>query len=752
MPPLLEPECQQAVDWAKRATPPGAELDYLTLLAALYYSSDLKSRYPDLAAVLIQPQDLQTETPEKVKLAGPLKTVMNRLAQESDPISVEELFQALIHEDTGRRLLLERGVTEPLIQKMMAELAPSLPGWRQSPDRDQAIAGLSSFGRMLTATEPPLWHVVGQEKILKAIVRTLSKMDRRNAIIVGYPGTGKSAVIYELARRIYRGDLSLPKKIRDMDIFELSPSFLRSGASFVGQYDERVKSLIQVLQAYPQVILFVDEMHSFFQSSVYERGPFSDANESFKSVLGLGQITCIGCTTPSEFKHFIEPDKALLRRFEIIRLDPPSRHTTLAILKAHRPKMAEFYQTVQIPEPILEKVIDLTDEYLPARYQPDKSLQLLDEACAACTVSEPPLLEVNDEVLYHCLEDMAGHGLVRPEGLTFDRVYQELRGAILGQDEVLRDIALAFVAGFSSWVKGSGPRGVFLFGGPTGVGKTETALVLSSLLGDGKNQLIRVDCNLLPASVHDRGPVTNILLGVPPGYAGYARGQGGLLSRIREEPESIVLFDEFEKAGQVVGNLILQIIDNGRIEDVDGNILDFHRAFIIFTTNAGCEYDQRAIGFGGPEAGSPFIPHIDRDTLIQELQEDGLGEEFIARLTHIFLFQGLKPEAVEVILARQLEKFQAEAAKREQKLTWDQELVHYLAAQWQPRLGVRYLLTTLRHRLGEQLGVAEAQGELKGVKTINLQILSLAAGNSCGGLSAAAGRERRGDTLIIHLA
>ncbi len=752
MPLQLEPECQKAVDRAKRAIPAGGELDFLTLLAALYYSSELQGRYPHLAAALGQPQELQAETPEKVSLAAPSRQIFKRLAQENDPVSVEELFQTLLNDAAGRQTLLAHGVKEEQIQKILIELAATLQSWRQSSERQEAIAALSSYGRMLTAAEPPLWQVVGQDKILKALIRTLSKMDRRNAIIVGYPGTGKSAVIYELARRIYHGDPTLPKKIRDVDIFELSPSFLRSGASFVGQYDERVKSLIQVLQAYPPIILFVDEMHSFFQSSVYERGPFSDANESFKSVLGLGQITCIGCTTPSEFKHFIEPDKALMRRFEIIRLDPPSRKTTLAILEAHRPNMEAFYNPIHIPEAILSKVLDLTDEYLPARYQPDKSLQLLDEACAACAVSEPVIPEVTEEILYHCLEDMAGHGLVRPEGLTFDKVYDELRRAILGQDEVLKNIAQAFVAGFSHWVKGSGPRGVFLFGGPTGVGKTETALVLARLLGRDKEQLIQVDCNILPSSLFDRGPATNILLGVPPGYAGYARGQGGLLSKIREEPESIVLFDEFEKAGRVVGELILQIIDNGRIEDVDGNILDFHRAFIIFTTNAGCAYEQRTIGFGGTAPDDPFLPHIDRDTLIQELKEDGLEEEFLARITHLFLFQGLQDDAVKTILTRQLEKFQAEATRRHLTLTWDPNLVNYLAAQWQPRFGVRYLLTTLRHRLGEQLGVAEAQGELKGIMTIDLQLLPASLASSCQGLTAAADRERQGDTLIIRLA
>lgn len=191
----LDPECQNAVDLAKRAVPPQAELDLLTLLAALYHSSDLKSRYPDWAAALPLPQNLPAETPEKVSLAAPLQPIFKRLAQETDPISVEELFLALIAAESSRASLLAQGLTEEQLNRVQQELTPALTGWRQAAERSQAIAALSSFGRMLTATEPPLWQVVGQDKVLQAIVRTLSKMDRRNAIFVGYPGTGKSAVI-----------------------------------------------------------------------------------------------------------------------------------------------------------------------------------------------------------------------------------------------------------------------------------------------------------------------------------------------------------------------------------------------------------------------------------------------------------------------------------------------------------------------------------------------------------------------------
>lgn len=747
----FEPECQAAIDLAKRAAPEGAELDILTLLSALYHCTRLKSQFPHLADILDPPIPLRQETPEKVRLASDLQRIFQELARSAQRLRAEPLFLRLIQTDAGRQALRNRGLRESDLLEMEAILASAIPSWRQSPERLRAIQALSTFGRMLTASEPPLWKTVAQDKVIRALVRILSKMERHNAIIVGYPGTGKSAAVYELARRIFHNDPTLPARIRDLDIFELSPSFLRSGASFVGQYDERVKSLIEILQAYPKIILFVDEMHSFFQSSVYERGPFSDANETFKGVLALGQIACIGCTTPSEYRRFIEPDQALARRFEIIRLEPPTPEQTLAILRDFRPKMERFYYPLRIPDPILQKAVDLSEEFLPARYQPDKAIQLLDEACALCATSNPPLSEVTEETLRQCLEDMIGHGLIRQESLTFEKVYQQLNGEIIGQDEVLKDIARAFVAGFSTWLPHSGPRGVFLFGGPTGVGKTETALSLAKILGNGVELLIRVDCNLLPASAHNREPAMHILLGVPPGYVGYARGQGGLLSKIRDLPECIVLFDEFEKAGATVGEVLLQIVDTGKVEDVDGNLLDFRRAFIIFTTNVGCDYGPKVIGFGDSGRGS-FVPKVEAERVGQELRRLGLGEEFLARLSHVFLFRGLDQEAVKAVLRKQLGKFQTMAELRGLSLDCPPEVVAYLAARWQPRFGVRYLLTALRHRLIEQLGVAEAQGDLRGVKVIRLQVMAIPEPAAPLGLSGLSAYERHGDTLVIYLA
>ena len=757
----FDPEAQAAVDLAKRAVAKGASLDLPTLLAAVYHGTQLKERFPQLAKCLTAPEEQRGRTPSEVDVDESLQPVLDELADSGESVTAEDLAAALLDSEIGGKWLRARGLGEDDLAAVLRGLAgvePAADGtpvstWRGSSERDEAIAALSSYGRMLTVGEPPHKGGVEFERPLASLVRTLCKMRRRNALILGQPGTGKSALVYELARRLVRGDASIPARIRDLDIFELSPAFLRSGAGVVGQYDERVKTLIQTLTAHPKIVLFVDEIHSFLQSSMHERGPFSDANESFKAALGHGDFACIGCTTTAEYRYFMERDLALARRFGVIHLEPPSPDAAVRILRARRPAMAQYYDPLRIPDAIIERAVELTEQYLPSRFQPDKSIQLLDEACAYCVTVEPPLEEVTEDALWNGLEDIIGHSIARSATISEEDLFGQLRAKIIGQDETLRGITRAFVAGLGGWGKGSRPRGVFFFAGPTGVGKTETALLLSKVLGGGRESLVRIDCNTLQGG-HDAGPALHILLGPPPGYLGYVRGQGGLLSKVRDNPECIVLFDEVEKAHPGVGKLLLQILDSGHAEDNDGNRLDFRRAYIVFTTNAGCTYDRQAsIGFAG--AGEEPIlasPSVDIEALKADLRQLGLGEEFLGRISHWFSFQGLTADAIVSVIQIQLERLRRVAKERGFVLTWEPAIVGYLASRWQPRFGVRHLTTILRNRIEEQLSVAEAQGDLKGVTTIRLAVLETAGGEAVRGLVGLATRERRGDTMIVHLA
>ncbi len=747
----LNSDCRAALDIAKRTLGRKDKLDAPLLMAALYFHTELKDSLPELAAYLDVPNPRTERAPEKVPVADALKPVLGSILQSSHAVEPPELLAALLTSEPGRRYLTNRGMpaSELDAARIRLEKKDARP---PSDNREEVVKALSPFGRMLTAVDLPAGSLVDIEIPLKALIRNLTKFKRRNVIVLGHPGTGKSVLVYELARRLSSGDTRIPPPLRGKDIFELSPAFLRSGASVVGQYEERVKGLLQVLEAHPEVILFVDEIHSFFQSGVHMRGPFTDANEAFKGMLGRGEITCVGCTTPSEYRHYIEPDEALARRFNILRLDPPSTETTIRILEARLPKLSAYYAPLQVPEGIIRRVVELTEEYLPGRYQPDKSIQLLDEACAYCATAEPPEPELTEEALKQALEDMAGHGIVRTDRLHESDVYDRLRSKITGQDSTLREIAKAFVAALGDWRKGDHPRAVFLFAGPTGVGKTETAVLLSRILGGGEGeQLIRVDCNTLQGAGRDSGPTINRLLGVPPGYLGYARGQGGLLSKIRDWPESIVLFDELEKADPGVGEILLRIMDEGWVEDVDGNRLDFRRSFLIFSTNVGSTYDCRGIGFGETAESGGFSPRVDEEGLANGLRMAGFGEEFLGRVTHRFLFQGLSQKAVREILVARLKVLREASEVRGLRLEWSPEVVEHLAQQWQPRFGVRHLIIILRNRISEQLAVAEAQGELDGLTNIRLGLMSTSAMDVSAELSGTAVRRREGDSLLIDL-
>ncbi len=483
---------------------------------------------------------------------------------------------------------------------------------------------------------------------------------------------------------------------------------------------------------------------------MHERGPYTDANEAFKGKLGRGDITCIGCTTIAEYRHYIEPDKALVRRFTEIRIDPPTPEATTEILKARRAKMEEYF-ALRIPDDILARTVQLTEEYRPNRFQPEKSLRLLDEACAYCVTAQQPLAEVTDEALWQALVDMIGHGLMRSERLTEATLYQSLQERIIGQDDALHAVTRAVIAGLGAWSKHTAPRGVLLFCGPTGVGKTETAVLLSKVLGGGTEALVRVNCNTLHGSGHDIGPAINVLLGAPPGYLGYVRGEGGALSKIRDFPESVVLFDEIEKADPGIVKLLLQIMDEGRLEDHDGNPLDFRRAFIVFTTNAGSVYAHRAIGFTAP-GGMDSTPYTDAERVKDELRSLGYADEFLGRISHYVVFTGLERAAIRTVIERQLRALQQSADVKGYALEWDPALVEHLSAEWQPRFGVRHLTTILRHRVVEQLSVAQAQDELQGVKHIRLAIMQGDYPSKTEKLIGLATRRREDELLIIELA
>ncbi|OFV84234.1 MAG: hypothetical protein A2W26_09650 [Acidobacteria bacterium RBG_16_64_8] len=403
--------------------------------------------------------------------------------------------------------------------------------------------------------------------------------------------------------------------------------------------------------------------------------------------------------------------------------------------------------------------VKLAEDHLLGQYQPRKSIRLLDEACAWCLVQDPPLEEVSERALRLAIEARTGHRLVEPGDVTEDDLYKTLTEEIVGQDELLKELASAVVTGFSPWsASRSGPRGNFFFAGPTGVGKTETAKILARAISGGPGGLVRIDCNTLQGSGWDSREAINVLLGAPPGFIGYVRGEGGLLSKVRDTPECVVLFDEIEKADPGVGKLLLQILDEGLVEDTEGNPLDFRRAFLIFTSNAGVTYEDvhPYLGFQSPGKPEPSeVAKVSPQTVMDDMRRRGFPQEFLGRNFQWFTFRSLSEEQIREVLRRQLEALRAHAAEREPPLDvdWDPVTFDRLVAAWDPRFGVRHLITLLRNRVIGQLSVAEAMGHLKGITRIHLTARTGATPGTVAdpGRPTDTRRRRDGSTLVIEL-
>ncbi|MFH1463077.1 MAG: AAA family ATPase [Pseudomonadota bacterium] len=750
---------------ARSAVPRGAQLDATTLVAALVHETDLRERLPGLAARLSPPRSVRSSVDE-VPVEPELEALLSELTGREAAVSPRDLMRELLSRDASRRVLVGRGVPEAVLSSCLVELggcaagvAPSEEGlppsegappraqsaWQTSGERRAVLAKLSCWGQVLTEGPPPVVPSMVHEQELRLLIRHLVKPKRRSCIVHGPAGCGKTTLVKELARRLMTGQLSLPPRVRDLDLFKLDPNSLRAGAKLAGQYEARVKELQELLAQHPQVLLFIDEIHTFFRSAMHFQGSQAEVNESFKDLLSAGKVCVIGCTTSVEYRHYIAPDPALGRRFEVVALPSPTPAQTGAILRAKLPDWSAKLG-LRIPEELAMRAVELSEERIPSRLQPDKAQRLLEDACAFALTGADPAVSLTEAHLMQAVQDSQGATQYAPGDLDEGQILDRLKEKLLGQDEVLARIALAFLAGLGSWRRGGGPRGVFLFAGPTGVGKTQCAQELARILGGGQRPaLVRVDCNTLQGSHHDASPALNRLLGVPPGYVGYVRGEGGILSRLRDQPTSVVLFDEIEKAPPGVGRLLLQILDEGRVEDSEGNLLDFRRAFIVFTSNAGCSYKARPRqvpgGFGLPDRRQlgRVEALADEGTVRAALLELGLGQEFLARIEHVFVFQAIEGEAARAVVLAQLGSLARRVAERGLRLTWSEGLADHMLAQWQVAFGVRHLTTILRNRVEEQLSLADARGELRGVTAIELRAIEpppglspdLAAGMAC---------------------
>ncbi len=573
---------------------------------------------------------------------------------------------------------------------------------------DQYCANLSE-----RAKTGKLDKIIGREEELYRAIQILSRRSKNNPCLIGEPGVGKTAIAEGLALKIAAGEV--PARLMDKEIHMLDLTGLVAGTQFRGQFESRIKGLIEEVKAQGNIILFIDEVHNLVGAGDSE-GSMGAAN-ILKPALSRGEIQVIGATTFTEYRKYIEKDAALERRFQPIVVEEPSIADTEKMLRGIK-GYYEGYHSVQIPDSVVSKVVYLSERYINDRFLPDKAIDLLDEACACASlrnkaidelylankkiaelskekeeiennVDEPdyeriaalkseiakyqsksdalcgPASEnvVSDSDLAKVIELWTGIPASKIEESDFAKLKHlesDILERIIGQDEAVSLVAKAVKR---SRVQTSAHRrpASFIFVGPTGVGKTELAKVLSEQLFNTPETLIRLDMS----EFMEKHSVSRII-GAPPGYVGYDEA-GQLTEKIRRKPYSVILFDEIEKAHPDVLNILLQILDDGRITDAQGRTVNFENTIVIMTSNAGSNNTESLMGFGVSQAKAS------RDKAIKALEEF-LRPEFLARVDEVVVFEQLSEQSMEKIAALMLDELVAVMAEKDITVTYDKSV------------------------------------------------------------------------------
>ncbi len=657
---------------------------------------------------------------------------------------MEEQFGEMMNADGGDEDFAPGGAaTFPFLQNLFGKQGGVEPSsekpekkGEEKPKKEKKRKFLDTYCTDLTkkAREGQLDAIIGRDREIYRAIQILSRRTKNNPCLIGEPGVGKTAIAEGLALRIASGQV--PNKLANKELHLLDLTALVAGTQFRGQFESRIKGLIEEVRAQGNILLFIDEVHTLVGTGDSE-GSMSAAN-ILKPALSRGEIQVIGATTFNEYRQHIEKDAALERRFQPIKVEEPSIEESVEMLKGIK-KYYEQYHVVTVSDAMVRRAVVLSERYITDRYLPDKAIDLLDEACATASLQNTKaddyaklLLQqeqlkqkeadelaketVDYEALAHLRSDLAKTeqelDVLRPSldtpvkeehlakvielwtGIPASKVQEselaklgmlesELKRHIIGQDEAVEAVAAAVRR---SRVQISPRRrpASFIFVGPTGVGKTELVKVLAAQLFDTPDTLIRLDMS----EFMEKHAVSR-LIGSPPGYVGYDEA-GQLTEKVRRKPYSVVLFDEIEKAHPDVLNILLQILDEGRVTDAHGRIVNFENTVIVMTSNAGSQFKDNVMGFGktGEEAS--------KDKAHKALS-DFLRPEFISRVDEIVCFAPLTQENYEKIAVLMLTELVAPLAERGITLSWDDNVPAVLAAKaFGGKRGARDLRNVIR--------------------------------------------------------
>lgn len=604
---------------------------------------------------------------------------------------------------------------------------------------------LDNFCENLTekASEGKIDRIIGRENEIYRVIQILNRRTKNNPCLIGEPGVGKTAIAEGIALRLASGDV--PPRLADKELFLLDLTALVAGTQFRGQFESRVKGLVSEIKEAGNVILFIDEVHNIVGAGDSE-GSMNTAN-ILKPALSRGEIQVIGATTFSEYRKYIEKDAALERRFQPVKVGEPSISDTVEVLRGVK-GYYERYHRVEVPDALVQNCVTLSERYITDRFLPDKAIDLLDEACSCATLKNTKLVEydtlnrglkaLTDEkneieqrpvnVDYERIAEIKSEIIklsgqikaIEPEALgqkvTSDdlaRVLElwtgipaskiretelkkvanlenVLKSRVIGQDEAIELVAAAVRRSRVQINRRRKPAS-FIFVGPTGVGKTELVKVLSSELFDAADPLIRLDMS----EFMEKHSVSRII-GSPPGYVGYDEA-GQLTEKVRRRPYSVVLFDEIEKAHPDVMNILLQILDEGKITDAQGRNVNFENTVIVMTSNAGSNMKSTSLGFQRKDDEAA-------KEKVKKALNDFLRPEFIGRVDEVVVFRALNKEDFEKIAALLLEELKESLEEKSIRLEYKPEALGVIAEKaFGNKSGARDLRRVIRKDIEDDI-------------------------------------------------
>jgi ATP-dependent Clp protease ATP-binding subunit ClpC len=640
--------------------------------------------------------------------------------------------------------------------------------------KDVKTPALKAFGRDLTelAKKGELDPVVGRSAEIRRVTQVLCRRTKNNPVLIGEAGVGKTAIVEGLAQQIAGG--LVPENLIEKKVVTLDLALMVAGTKYRGQFEERIKAVMDELRKAKNIIIFIDELHTIVGAGAAEGA--MDASNIFKPALSRGELQCIGATTLAEHRKYIEKDSALDRRFQSVKVEAPSIEDTVKILQGIRSKY-EDHHNVNYTDKSLEAAAKLTDRYVTGKFLPDKAIDAIDEAGARsrmesmqrpqeiedlsdeikeiCASKESAIsdqnfeeaaeardkekklrakrervleswkknreqnrADVNEDDMLQVVADWTGIPLNRMESKESKKLLQleeELCEQVVGQDFATQVVAKALRRSRADLKDPKRPIGSFMFLGPTGVGKTHLAKVLSERIFGDQESLIQVDM-----SEYMEKHAVSRMIGSPPGYVGHDEG-GQLTEAIRRRPYSVILFDEIEKAHPDVAQILLQILEDGRLTDSLGRKVDFRNTILIMTSNVGAEILQRntSLGFSVSNAEQDFEKI--KEKILEEAKKI-FKPEFLNRLTEIVIFRQLFKEHMTAIVELELEKVSERLKERKLKLDVSKEAKDFLIEHgYDKKLGARPLRRAVERYLEDNLAEALLAGDIR--KSVPIQVL-----------------------------